>query len=479
MNSYEKIKEALSYYFSDANFRTDSFLQIKSKENDGWIDGDIFLEFNKLKENGCTRELLKKISDELPTIETRELLSNSQVTSNSSNFLNKSSNEDSIVKSNSNAMVETENNTNTHLEDEIVPTINKTDKIYLRKRITPEYENYLNNTNFDAQTLFISRFDTSLNVDEIKSYLKSFFDFTMIRLKRNKDKTSSGSVVVEVSSPEEAKRISRMKIVKPAACLTTKQTTNVKLGHQITDDIYKSETLLSSENFSKENEHEKNGLFESKSKKIKITESCKKIDQNILECNSKENKNENSLNLDKEKLPLVNEFEEKVETNELKEPNKYIEVENREDKDCEVADKKVQCDVDPKKILDTQRDIVSNTSNNYLTICIKSSVIENRNTRKGAIQRKNVLSKYGNCVYKFVSNLNDHKKIREIADKAAFVDIENKVLRYRKPIGFSHKKYEDGDNFVEITLMDEDSTVEYANNIKGQIIQKKSGYRKK
>jgi lupus La protein len=51
------IQRQVEYYFSDSNLPRDRFLRAKMDENDaGWIDIDVLLTFNKLKELKATRE---------------------------------------------------------------------------------------------------------------------------------------------------------------------------------------------------------------------------------------------------------------------------------------------------------------------------------------------------------------------------------------------------------------------------------------
>ncbi len=72
----KEIKGQIEYYLSDKNLETDDFFHKKITENpDGYIDLDLFLKCNKVKNAGWTKEELKEginESKELELDETKE-----------------------------------------------------------------------------------------------------------------------------------------------------------------------------------------------------------------------------------------------------------------------------------------------------------------------------------------------------------------------------------------------------------------------
>lgn len=153
--SLDKIKEQMEFYFSDANFSKDKFMQARAKENDGFIPISVFLTFKRMKNLDADVEKIKEAMADSKMVEIKD---------------------DSI-----------------------------------RKIETEEYKSYIS-TEVDDRVLYMKGFDENLNLDEIKLFLKDYFTPVKITMRRDHVKKFKGSCFVELSSAEEAKKVLEMKI---------------------------------------------------------------------------------------------------------------------------------------------------------------------------------------------------------------------------------------------------------------------------
>lgn len=158
MSTAEKIKKQIEFYFSNANMRTDKFLQTKTKENDGWIDIDTLLLFSKLKALSTDPETIKNAIKESDVVE-----------------------------------------------------IKVDDKLHVRKIVNEEYLNYLKNDN-DKKVLVVKGFDTTATFEEIEKCLSEHFEFVIMRMVKDKQKKFVGIVFVELKNEEDIEKVLAMKI---------------------------------------------------------------------------------------------------------------------------------------------------------------------------------------------------------------------------------------------------------------------------
>lgn len=158
MTLQEKIKKQIEFYFSNANMRTDKFLQTKSKENDGWIDINTLLLFSKLKALSTDPEIIREA-----------------------------------------------------IKDSDVVEIKVDDILYVKKIVNDDYLNYLKMNN-DKKVLVIKGVDKDASFDEIEKYLASYFDFVIMRMVKDKNKKFIGTVFVELRKEEDVDKVLDIKI---------------------------------------------------------------------------------------------------------------------------------------------------------------------------------------------------------------------------------------------------------------------------
>eukprot|EP01130_Rhizamoeba_saxonica_P018390 TRINITY_DN917_c0_g1_i1.p1 TRINITY_DN917_c0_g1~~TRINITY_DN917_c0_g1_i1.p1 ORF type:complete len:470 (-),score=129.95 TRINITY_DN917_c0_g1_i1:126-1535(-) len=57
----ERMKHQIEFYFSDSNFPRDKYMRINSQQNDGWFPIELFMNFNRIREETDDVEYVKKI----------------------------------------------------------------------------------------------------------------------------------------------------------------------------------------------------------------------------------------------------------------------------------------------------------------------------------------------------------------------------------------------------------------------------------
>lgn len=144
------IKKQVEFYFSDSNYRIDTFLNAECAHNDGWLPIATLLKFKRLSTTGATVDAIKDAVKESTVVET-----------------------------------------------------NASEQI--RKIITDEYKSYVAEENIDQRVIGIRGLDVRMTLEDIEKLLCAHMKPKLIRMRRDRKKQFNGSVLVELGSPKEAK----------------------------------------------------------------------------------------------------------------------------------------------------------------------------------------------------------------------------------------------------------------------------------
>merc|ERR1712080_115552 len=178
----QKIKKQLNFYFSPSNFIKDKYLK---SFKDG-IPVSILLNFNVLKNMNVKEE---EIIENLP-------------------------NSVSLIK--------------------------KDDKSYLKREEDEEFKEYCKSFP-EERTILIKNLKNSnnLELEEVEDYLKEYFEFNLVRIRRNKKGETTGKIFVELKNKEDLKRVLEMKI---PAIPTEEEQKRIK-GENFVEILKKSDYL--------------------------------------------------------------------------------------------------------------------------------------------------------------------------------------------------------------------------------------------
>ncbi|OQS55568.1 SSB [Ecytonucleospora hepatopenaei] len=153
----DKIKRQIEYYFSHANFSKDKFLNETAAEHNGKVKIEILLTFNRLKTLEATKEDVIEALKDSNTVKVVD---------------------DSLMKAD-----------------------------------MEEYKKYLEDKDLDSRTIAFTNFDPEMTLDEIEAYLGEHCTPLRILMRRRKNKTFSGTCLIEFSTVEEAKKAMETKYV--------------------------------------------------------------------------------------------------------------------------------------------------------------------------------------------------------------------------------------------------------------------------
>lgn len=153
----KRIRKQVEFYFSDSNYRIDTFLRSECARNDGWFPISMLLKFKRLSSLDATAEAI------------REALKNSKV-----------------VEINDNSQI--------------------------RKVVTDEYKKYIAEDSIDDRVIGIRGLRRDMTLEEIEEVLRKHMNPKLIRMRRDKKKMFSGCVLVELGSVDEAKQALGKKI---------------------------------------------------------------------------------------------------------------------------------------------------------------------------------------------------------------------------------------------------------------------------
>lgn len=162
MVDIDKIREQVEFYFSDSNYARDKFLQEVAIRNDRKVPILTVISFTRMKNLDATVDNVK------------EALANS----------------------------------------EIVEVVDES----LRKRDTKEYQEYRACKELDKRIVHMSGFPVDYTLDNVKDLLRRA-DVTPVKInmRRNSEKSFTGSCYVEFYAPEEAQAVIARKIEVPVA----------------------------------------------------------------------------------------------------------------------------------------------------------------------------------------------------------------------------------------------------------------------
>lgn len=153
--SKEEIKNQIEFYFSDSNYRIDTFLKTTCALDDGYIPISTICKFKNLSTNKVDEEQVKEACKDSKVVEIKD---------------------------------------------------NK-----IKKIITPEYQEYLK-INPEENIVGIRGFDKKMTIKDIQLFLQDYATPKLIRLKRDKKRNFNGDVLVELASKEEVEKMLGMKI---------------------------------------------------------------------------------------------------------------------------------------------------------------------------------------------------------------------------------------------------------------------------
>lgn len=154
--SVQKIKEQIEYYFSDANYSKDKFLQETASKNNKCIPIQTLLTFTRMKTLQATVELVKEAAKDISSVELID---------------------DSIKK------IETE-----------------------------EYLEYIADPELSKRVVYMKGFNTEHSLDDLKEFLKPYCSPVKITMRRDANKNFKGSCFVEFATKEEASKALELKI---------------------------------------------------------------------------------------------------------------------------------------------------------------------------------------------------------------------------------------------------------------------------
>jgi lupus La protein len=151
----KKLKQQIEFYFSDSNFPRDKFLRNKAAENDGWVPIEVIATFNKVKQISTDVDFISKV------LRTSEVLQ-----------------------------------------------VSEDGKRVRRLAPLPEVDT------LDERSIYVKGFPqdetaADVTVESVSNFFQPYGKVLSVRLRRTKEKRFKGSVFVEFSTVEEAKKSSR------------------------------------------------------------------------------------------------------------------------------------------------------------------------------------------------------------------------------------------------------------------------------
>jgi lupus La protein len=148
----KKLKQQIEFYFSDSNFPRDKFLRNKAAENDGWVPIEVIATFNKVKQISTDVDFISKV------LRTSEVLQ-----------------------------------------------VSEDGKRVRRLAPLPEVDT------LDERSIYVKGFPqdetaADVTVESVSNFFQPYGKVLSVRLRRTKEKRFKGSVFVEFSTVEEAKK---------------------------------------------------------------------------------------------------------------------------------------------------------------------------------------------------------------------------------------------------------------------------------
>lgn len=153
----ERIRKQVEFYFSDSNYRIDTFLRSECAKNDGWFPVSVLLKFKRLSSMNATAEAVREALKESKVVEVND---NNQI----------------------------------------------------RKVVTDEYKKYIAEDSIDDRVIGIKGLRRDMTLEEIEELLRKHMNPKLIRMRRDKKRMFTGCVLVELGSVDEAKQALEIKI---------------------------------------------------------------------------------------------------------------------------------------------------------------------------------------------------------------------------------------------------------------------------
>lgn len=206
--SKEAIKKQVEFYFSDENYRFDTFLKETCELDNGFIPISTICKFKKLSAANVTVEQVKDACKDSKVV---------------------------------------------LIEDEKI-----------KKIITESYHNYLKK-DVDELIVGIKGFDTSLSLEEITSFLEEYTTPKLVRMRRDKKKKFNGEVLVHLPSKEEVEKMLGMKIKHE---LKTEEAKKVKKEDSFLQIMNKNDLINLSKTLNKEKKVDEDDKFDNLTDKL-------------------------------------------------------------------------------------------------------------------------------------------------------------------------------------------------------------------
>jgi lupus La protein len=152
----DKIRSQVEFYFSDANYRVDKFLKEQAALNDGYVDIEMLLTFNRMRALGATVEDVKQAIKDSKVVE---------------------------------------------LKNDMV-----------KKVVTEDYLEYVSEKDVESHFLYVCGFSKDATLEDMHETLASHMSPLLIRRRKDKAKNFTGSAFVELRSAEEVEKALKEKI---------------------------------------------------------------------------------------------------------------------------------------------------------------------------------------------------------------------------------------------------------------------------
>lgn len=164
------IRRQVEYYFSDANYTKDRFMQDTAAKNNGCIPINTLLTFNRLKALAPSPDAIKAAVRDSPVVTV--------------------------------------------------------DGDALRKTETPEYLAYCADTALAQRTVCVSGLPSAMSLDEVLAFFRAHCEPIRVAMKRDGHKAFTGTCLLEFKTVAEAEKALQMKIAVPQTTTATDEAEN-------------------------------------------------------------------------------------------------------------------------------------------------------------------------------------------------------------------------------------------------------------
>ncbi|KAM0686124.1 hypothetical protein COBT_002658 [Conglomerata obtusa] len=411
MDNIETITKQLNFYFSISNIRTDTFLRLELQRNGGMVRASTILTFNRMKQLLANFESLRQAIKSVGGVELVEITSD-ETNENAKDTkeiidADKPEIEHNVKRIKISADVKS-NESNVNIE--------KGD-FFIKKIVDDEYLSYINDPEIEKRCVIIKGLATEASMAEIETYLKGFFTFVAIRMRRDAKKIFKGSVFVELPSLEAVEEVLKMKV--PVMNETKKVVVEIELA---------DEKKANEKSCDEKSCDQKSCDQKSCDQKSSEEKSCDKISADQKSCDQK--------TCDKKSCDQKSCDE------------KSCVKKSCDEKSCDkISANKISAD---KISADISTDINNQAIPNYLVIRRKTEYFDekknikiNRKNQKAEETKAQICNELKGKFYSYKINDEnvDIKTIKKIIEGLGFVDIKNKILRFKKEQNFEEKEF--------------------------------------